>query len=144
MKRTFLIFTGLIFSMLLLISCEEKLTAVATNYFDDGTPQQVLYYSIKGNDSILMKRLDYHPNRTVSIEGSYKNGEREGEWKSWYENGNLWSVGNFKNGLSVGKTAVYHENGNLYYSGTYGDQEKRIGTWKFYDIDGNLLETIAY
>jgi len=144
MKRYFLIFTGLIFSVLLLISCKEKLTGVVTNYFDDGKPQQVLYYNIKKGDSILVKHIEYHPNRSIYIEGDYKNGKREGEWKSWYENGNLWSIGTFKAGVQVGKTMTYYENGNLRYTGNYDGNEKRVGAWKFYDEDGNLLDTIEY
>jgi len=144
MKRYFLIFTGLIFSLLFMVACKEKLTSVAVNYFEDGTPQQVLYYSIKGSDSILVKHIEYHPNRSVYIEGGYKNGKREGEWNSWYENGNLWSIGTFKSGVQVGKTMTYYENGNLRYTGNYDSNEKRIGAWKFYDEDGNLLDTIEY
>jgi len=144
MKRHFLIFTGLLFSLLLLVACKERLTGVTVNFFDDGTPQQVLYYNIKGEDSILVKHVEYHPNHKLFIEGSYKDGKREGEWKSWYENGNLWSVGTFKAGVQVGKTMTYYENGNLRYSGIYDNNEKRTGTWKFYDENNNLLDTIEY
>ncbi|MDR2972521.1 MAG: hypothetical protein LBU83_11435, partial [Bacteroidales bacterium] len=114
------------------------------NFFDDGTPQHVLYYNIKGEDSILVKSIEYHPNKTVYIEGGFKNGKREGEWKSWYENGNVWSVGTFKEDVQVGTTTTYYENGNLRYSGTYDNNGKYIGTWKFYDENNNLLETMEY
>jgi antitoxin component YwqK of YwqJK toxin-antitoxin module len=144
MKRYFLIFTGLLFSLLVLISCEEKLTSVTVNFFDDGTPQQILYYSIKNGDSILMKSIEYHPNHKIFIEGDFKNGKREGTWKSWYENGNLWSISTFREGMQVGETSTYHENGNLRYSGTYNNESKRTGTWKFYDENNNLLQTMEY
>jgi antitoxin component YwqK of YwqJK toxin-antitoxin module len=120
MKRYFLIFIGLIFSILLLISCKDKLTSVVTNYNENGTPQKILYYDIKGKDSILMKSVEYHKNNTVYIEGNYKNGKRNGEWKSWYENG------------------------NLRYSGNYDQESKRTGTWNFYDENNNLIQTIEY
>ena len=101
MKRYFLIFTTLIFSVLFLTACKDKLTGVVTNYHENGTPQKILYYNIKKGDSILLKSVEYHENNTVYIEGSYKNGKRNGEWKSWYENGNLWSVGTFNEGAQV-------------------------------------------
>jgi len=144
MKRYFLIFTGLLFSILLLIACEDKLTGVVVNYFEDGKPFKILYYSIKGNDSTLVKSVEYHPNHNIFIEGHYKNEKPDGEWKSWYENGNLWSVGTFKEGVQVGKTKTYHENGNLRYCGYYDKNGKYTGTWKFYDENKNLIKTMEY
>jgi antitoxin component YwqK of YwqJK toxin-antitoxin module len=138
-------YIALIFSALFLLSaCKEKLTGVIDNWFEDGFPQKILYYKIQRRDSILVKSTEYHPNHAIFIEGGYKNGKREGEWKSWYDNGNLWSVGTFKEGVQVGKTMTYYENGNLRYSGSYDKNEKRIGEWKFYDEDNNLIETIKY
>ena len=32
------------------------------------------------------------------IIGNYKNGEREGEWKFYHNNGKLKAIGNYKNG----------------------------------------------
>ena len=146
MKRNFIIIIGLTFSVLLLISaCKENLTGVIDNWFEDGTPQKVLYYRVNSNrDSILVKSVEYHPNQNIFIEGCYKNGKREGEWKSWYDNGILWSVGNFNEGIQVGKTMTYYENGNLRYSGMYDKTGKRTGKWKFYDENNILLETIEY
>ena len=143
MKRYFLIL-GLLFSLLLFVACEEKLTGVVVNYFEDGKPHKVLYYSIKDADSILVKSIEYHPNHTVFIEGYYKDKKPEGKWKSWYENGNLWSVGTFKEGVQVGKSKVYYENGNLHYTGKYDKNGKYTGTWKFYDENKNLLNTVKY
>jgi len=145
MKRYFLIFIGLTVSALFLLSaCKEKLTSVVESAYDDGTPQKVLYYKTENGKKILVKSAEYYPNHQPYIEGGYKDGEREGEWKSWYDNGNLWSVGTFKAGVSVGETKTYHENGSLNYSGAYDENGKRTGTWKFYDKDSNLLETIDY
>jgi len=144
MKRYFFIIIGLIFSVLFLTACKDKLTGVVTNYHENGTPQKILYYNIKKGDSILLKSVEYHENNTVYIEGSYKNGKRNGEWKSWYENGNLWSVGTFNEGAQVGKTETYYENGNLRYSGNYDQESKCTGTWKFYDENNNLIQTVEY
>ena len=145
MKRYFLIFIGLTFSVLLLLSaCKEKLTSIVDNAYDDGSPQKVLYYKVENGKKILVKSVEYHPNHNVYIEGGYKNDQREGEWKSWYDDGKLWSVGTFKAGVQVGETLTYYENGNLRYSGTYDKHGKRTGKWKFYDEKKNLLETIEY
>jgi len=134
----------LLFSLLLLIACKGKLTEVAVNYFDDGTPHKVLYYDIKGRDSILVKSVEYHLNHTIYIEGFYKDEKPHGTWKSWHDNGNLWSIGSFKRGVQVGRSKVYHKNGNLYYSGHYDKRGKSTGTWKFYDENKKLLQTVKY
>jgi len=146
MNRRIIFIIGLIFSFLLLLtSCKENLTSVIDNWHEDGSPQKILYYKIQKNgDSILVKSVEYHPNHSIFIEGGYKNGKREGEWKSWYDNGNLWSVGTFKQGVQVGTTMTYYENGNLRYSGTYDKEGKRIGKWKFFDENNNPLEPIEY
>ena len=141
MKR----YITLIITVLIFISaCKEKLASVTESWYDNGSPQKVLFYDIKNGDSILVKSIEYYPNRTVYIEGGYKDGKREGEWKSWYDNGNQWSTGTFKAGVQVGITMTYHENGNLRYSGTYNENGKYTGEWKFYDENGKLLETMKY
>ena len=136
---------GVVLLLFFLIACKENLTDVVDSWFEDGFPQKVLYYKVNNNrDSILVKSVEYHPNHNIFIEGGYKNGKREGEWKSWYDNGILWSVGNFNEGIQVGKTMTYYENGNLRYSGMYDKDGKRTGKWMFYDENNNLLETIEY
>ena len=144
MKRYFLFIIGLISIILLLISCKERLIGVVDNSYDDGFPQKILYYKIKNGNEVLVKSIEYHPNHNIFIEGNFKNGKREGEWKSWHDNGNLWSVGTFKADIQVGTTMTYYENGNLRYSGSYNKNGDRTGRWKFYDENNNLIETIEY
>ncbi len=144
MKRHFLLSFGIIFLLIGLISCKEKLTGMVVNSFEDGFPQKILYYSIKNGDSILTKQTEYHPNHSVFIEGSYKNGKRDGKWKSWYDNGTLWSIGYFQDGIQVKETKTYYENGELRYSGQYDKGGNRTGKWNFYDEKGNPTEEIVY
>jgi antitoxin component YwqK of YwqJK toxin-antitoxin module len=141
MKRILLLTFTLIF---LLIACNEKLTEVVDVWYEDGTPQKVSFYKTEKGYNILVKSIEYHSNQSIFIEGGYKNGKREGEWKSWYDNGTLWSVGTFKQDVQVGQTLTYYENGNLRYSGNYDEKGNRTGKWLFYDENNNLLETIEY
>ena len=65
----------------------------------------------------------------------------------WYwENGNKWKEYTFVNGYLDGSYKIFYENGNTNTVGerdTIGDKkEVRIGTWEYYDEDGNKTEII--
>jgi|ETNmetMinimDraft_5_1059913.scaffolds.fasta_scaffold21713_3 hypothetical protein len=65
----------------------------------------------------------------------------------WYwENGNKWKEYTFVNGYLDGSYKIFYENGDIRVKGerdTIGDKkEVRIGTWEYYDEDGNKTETI--
>ena len=47
------------------------------------------------------------------------------------------------NGLEEGSYRVYREDGRPYYIGQYA-AGKQVGTWEFYDPDGNLAGTKEY
>ena len=65
----------------------------------------------------------------------------------WYwENGNKWKEYTFVNGYLDGSYKIFYENGNTNTVGerdTIGDKkEVRIGTWEYYDEEGNKTETV--
>lgn len=76
-------------------------------------------------------------------EGSYKDGLRDGEWKSWYKNGDLSFEGKYVNGLEEGKHKWYYDNKKVREEGKYilGSKE---GVWKKYDSDGIEAIEITY
>jgi len=76
-------------------------------------------------------------------EGSYRDGLQEGEWKSWYGNGELSFEGKFANGLEDGKHTWYYDNGKVREEGKYilGSRE---GVWKKYDPEGIEAIEITY
>lgn len=84
-------------------------------------------------------------------------GRKQGEWKKYHKNGMLRYVGNFKNDNPVGEFKYYYDTGNIqskmdhkigasYFIAFYKTGEvkavgkyigqKRDSTWNFYDIDG--------
>jgi hypothetical protein len=109
--------------------------------WDNGLARKVWVYSNINGTRTATKEIQYHPNGKKSMEGSLKDGLRHGEWKSWYENGNLWSVGTFANGLRHGKGVVYHPNGKKFIEGTYINGE-RAGTWMWWDENGQVITEI--
>jgi hypothetical protein len=63
---------------------------------------------------------------TGDIQGSLKNGEKEGDWVWYHENGQLWMKENFKDGKKEGAWVSYDENGFLVsmLTGTFKDGTK--------------------
>ncbi len=121
----------------LLISCSGP--TVKKEKYDNGkVKSEKTYQKIDGKEQ-LVKEIQYHPNGKKYIEGGYSNELRDGHWKSYYEDGKLWSEGDFLKGESHGKRTVYHPNGKKYYEGNF-DMGKRSGLWVFYDEDGIKLK----
>ena len=73
------------------------------------------------------------------IQGSFKNGKRDGSWITYWDNGQLMYKGNWKNGLEEGSWVHYHPNGLLWKKGKY-KYGKKEGSWVGYFDDGTLYE----
>ena len=54
-----------------------------------------------------------HKNGELFIEGRYKNGEKDGEWKTYYDNGQLDIIGRYNDGKMTGKFEFYYKDGVL-------------------------------
>lgn len=86
----------------------------------------------------------YYPGgELLKMQGKEINGKKEGEWRSWYEDGTQWSLTTFKEGIKEGKTITWFENGQMRYQGSYTN-DQRSGKWTFYDQNGQLVKEIDY
>lgn len=56
---------------------------------------------------------------TITSRVSYRNGEQQGPYESYYMSGELWEKGSISNGLPNGPSELYHENGELAAKGSY-------------------------
>jgi hypothetical protein len=70
------------------------------------------------------------------FEGTYKDGEKDGPWATYHENGQLAQEGAYKNGKRHGPWVAYHEDGQLDFKGDYKD-DKRDGPWVWYYENGH-------
>ncbi|WP_152286754.1 toxin-antitoxin system YwqK family antitoxin [Flavicella marina] len=70
----------------------------------------------------------------------YEDGDHQGEWRTYYENGQLTIIGKWNYGKRDGEWKKYHENGKLESIGKYKNG-KTVGEWKLYDKNGKLIET---
>lgn len=125
---------------LLMVSCGDGLTEKVIESYRNGQPALVQVYNRSGE---CIKEIEYYESGALRMEGPMKDGQREGEWKSYFEDGKTQSTGFFHEGIRTGKTKIYYANGNLYMEGTYKDDHQN-GTWSYYDEQGYLLRTDDY
>jgi len=86
-----------------------------------------------------VKSLELH----VNAEGVY-----DGEWREWWENGQLGVEGKRKDGHWVGERKNYNKNGKLtkdeFFEYGDGNGSLKVGLHTFYDSLGNKEQTIDY
>ncbi|MCX7637900.1 MAG: hypothetical protein N2044_08660 [Cyclobacteriaceae bacterium] len=72
---------------------------------------------------------------TLSSEGEYAEGRKNGEWVSYYPSGKVSVRGNYEQGEPSGTWNYYHENGQISSSGAFV-QGRRDGYWISFSPDG--------
>jgi len=119
-----------------------------------------LLSSCRGQDEVISYYDDSKVIRTI---GQEKNNRRYGEWKFFYPSGKIKSIENYVEDRPVGDHIEYYETGEIMIKGAYSPDkfieeiEKdtiennevvevtiksgcRIGTWEFYDEQGNVTK----
>ena len=98
------------------------------------------------NDLVKRDGIFYKKFSDVPFTGEFKSrfehgwieaGKREGQWVTYFKNGQVWIKGSFKNGNWDGQWVDYHENGQLFREGNYENGRKN-GLWVSYDKSGLL------
>jgi|TARA_B110000238_G_C16066402_1_gene412941 antitoxin component YwqK of YwqJK toxin-antitoxin module len=136
MKNTFILFLAFC-----LLSCEENLIEKSIKLYPNGNVELKQFVNDKGE---VKKEIHYFENGKTQIEGGYdKLGKRHGTWKSYYEDGVVWSYGEYKNGIQEGENKVYYSNGKIRYGGKW-ENDKQVGKWVFYDKKGDLIKSEDY
>lgn len=111
-------------------------------FYFDGTKRYECTYD---NGNYEGKYTYYHSNGKVKTEGEYKNGKMSGEWKDYYNTGQLKSSSHYSDkGLPIDTWTTYHPNGKIEYTEVYGEEGKKTGKHKEYDIDGILHFEYSY
>ncbi len=91
-----------------------------------------------GKDSVF-----YDGSKQLRFAGELIKGKRNGLWKAYYKNGNLWSEGVFKNGIGEGYSHVFHANGKVSTMGFYTN-DAPSGVWQYFNEDGTMTHEIDY
>lgn len=85
----------------------------------------------------------FEKSEIVRYEGQFDHGVPIGEFKYYYNTGNLKTIANYENRGTVCKTVSFFGNGNKHAEGTYINREKE-GQWIFYDGYNNVIATENY
>ncbi|MBL1278704.1 MAG: hypothetical protein COA33_000395 [Fluviicola sp.] len=146
--KTFIL---ILFSSVLLLSCkndektnEEKQTTEEKGQEINATTPAIVEKTItlkdqKGEVVINGKTfIEYYPGggKKIKFTGDQdENGERDGKWLYFSEEGLELSVTNFSHGKKHGFSLVKYPNGNIHYTGEYINDEQ-VGIWKTYSSEG--------
>jgi len=101
-------------------------------YFYNGQIDKVWYIPMKDG-----QRKTYYPDGSLFSISYLKNGFRQGLSTTYHNNGELWSERNYKNGKREGWETGFYEDGRLRYE-EYYINGKREGKHKFYHKNGNI------
>ncbi|SVE57313.1 uncharacterized protein METZ01_LOCUS510167, partial [marine metagenome] len=78
-----------------------------------------------------------------TLQGTFRNGKKDGLWVEYYEDGQLSYKGTYKDGKQDGPWVYYSDKGQLQSKGTYRDGEG-TGPWVYYHDNGQLWEKGNY
>jgi antitoxin component YwqK of YwqJK toxin-antitoxin module len=92
----------------------------------------------KTKNNLEGEKTNYYGSGEKLLEGTYKDGERDGLFTRWYKNGQKWKEGTYKNGKFDGLYTIWYENGQKKFEGTYEDGE--LISKKYWDEDGSVIE----
>jgi len=111
--------------------------------YANGQPRIVKKMGKSGDKLVPTYMTEYFENGQISKEGPFKNGKRNGLWKTYYKTGEIWSEIFYKNGQPDSTTKAYYPNVKIRYQGFYTKGQKS-GTWKIFKEDGNIKELKHY
>ena len=99
----------------------------------------LLSFLISCNSPDIPKKItqDNQLDSTL-LKGSKMDGKKNGEWISYFPNGNIQSICHFNKGVPNGSIIVYNENGSTLYRGNFNNGNK-AGEWIFYDSTGTRI-----
>lgn len=95
---------------------------------------QVSYHGSYKNGEKDGEWISYYPSGRVNDIGAYDNGKKNGEFIVYYDFGDkcIRSVSNYVVGKKWGTETIYHENGNRYIECTYS-HDMEIGVKEWYE-----------
>jgi antitoxin component YwqK of YwqJK toxin-antitoxin module len=81
----------------------------------------------------------YYESGNLEIKGQIDKNKNTGKWQYFYESGQTESEGNFVDNLPDGEWKWYYRSGELREQGNF-KLGMRVGLWKSYDSTGNMIE----
>jgi antitoxin component YwqK of YwqJK toxin-antitoxin module len=121
---------------------------VRRDYYPNGKPKVVATYNADGIPEGV--RREYNPDGEVVKAYVFRKGkiveegiitdagEKEGNWKEYYPNGELKAIGFYQNDEKLGEWKYYYPDGQLEQIGKFTDGQPD-SVWNWYYQSGNLL-----
>ena len=81
----------------------------------------------------------YYEDGNIEIKGQIDKNRNIGKWQYFYESGQMESEGNFVDDLPEGEWKWYYRSGDIREQGSFKGG-KRVGVWKQFDESGNVIE----
>ena len=94
-------------------------------------------------DSLNGEFKKWYDNGQLHVEGSYNNGNLVGEWIGYHDNGQIQTKENYVEDLKQGDFNTWYMNGQKASEGKYLDNVKN-GLWTYWDQDGLLNKQEKY
>ena len=85
------------------------------------------------------KKTNYYRSGKKQLEGSYKEGKKDGLFTWWYDNGQMKQEGKYKDGEPDGLFTLWYENGQKEIERPYKDGYI-VGPGKKWNEDGSVKE----
>lgn len=128
---------------LLIISCNQEPQKEIVSKYSDNSPHLIRYYIINDlKQKVIVKEIEYYQGNIKKVEGTFKNGLKNGKWTYWYDNGNKWSEGTFFCGLSHGRFSIWKDDGSRNFSSHY-KFGKPNGKWMFWNNEGRIVKIVT-
>ncbi len=85
----------------------------------------------------------YYEDGNIEIKGQIDKNKNIGKWQYFYETGQIESEGNFVDNSPVGEWKWYYRSGELREQGII-EGGRRTGLWQQFDTSGNLIEEVEF
>jgi antitoxin component YwqK of YwqJK toxin-antitoxin module len=116
-------------------------TADVVEKFWDGSPKRTILRDPSTSQKV--GEIEHYESEAKFREWQFANGLKNGEARSYREDGTPWSLNTYRNDTLHGPYKTWHENGALYIDGQYR-QGNRSGVWKFYSPEGELIRETRF
>jgi antitoxin component YwqK of YwqJK toxin-antitoxin module len=111
-------------------------------YYESGNLKNSVLYE---NGKVINDAVFYYDNKrnTIHIKVRFEDNKVMGDYREYYQNGQLKAKIAYEDGKPDGKAQYYYPNGNLKMTGRYKDGE-RTGKWEIYAAQGKLIREIKH
>lgn len=139
----------LLFIFCLLVEVElwaqQGMSKSTSVYSEDGKLQMLISYNPSCN---CRTYTEYYPDGKVFAKRTFKVVDKKGEFidgedVTYFNDGSIKQFKLWKNALPEGRAYTNHDNGKLASEAFY-DGKYKVGSWRYFDPNGNLLKEQLY